>query len=201
MKSKTLKIFIKNTQLGKVKTRLAASIGDDEALKVYKKLLNYTRIMTSKVDSQKEVWYSNFIQEKDDWNTLFCAKKIQKGEDLGIRMKNAFGDSFEMNKDEKVILIGSDCAELTSEIIEKAFEELEKHDVVIGPAKDGGYYLIGMNSYYPKLFTNIEWSTSSVFKKTMSTIQENELSYFLLKELNDVDTIEDWNSVKGLIDN
>lgn len=197
MPKEKLIIFVKNEEAGKTKTRLGASIGDEEALKAYQKLLKWTCKQTRDLKVTKEVWYSRFIPENDIWSEANFKKEIQSGEDLGIRMSNAFQRSFEKEGFEKVIIIGSDCAELTSETIQKAFEELDSHDFVIGPAEDGGYYLLGMKKFYPLVFEEITWSTRSVFNETIKKIEELEATLFVLKTLNDVDTLEDWNKVRA----
>ncbi len=197
MPKEKLIIFVKNEEAGKTKTRLGASIGDEEALKAYQKLLKWTCKQTRDLKVTKEVWYSRFIPENDIWSEANFKKEIQSGEDLGIRMSNAFQRSFEKEGFEKVIIIGSDCAELTSETIQKAFEELDSHDFVIGPAEDGGYYLLGMRKFYPLVFEEITWSTRSVFNETIKKIEELEATLFVLKTLNDVDTLEDWNKVRA----
>ncbi len=190
-------IFVKNEEAGKTKTRLAATIGDEQALEVYQKLLGWTFEQTRDLEVAKEVWYSRFIAEKDIWEGGDFKKQLQSGENLGKRMSNAFQQSFLDESFQKVVIIGSDCAELTSGIIQQAFQELEEHEFVIGPAEDGGYYLLGMRSYHPEVFEEIEWSTGSVFQKTVEKIRDIGLNHTTLKELNDVDTIEDWNRVKS----
>ena len=105
-------------------------------------------------------------------------------------MSHAFKKAFETHQ--KVVIIGSDCASLTKEIVEKAYKALNTNPFVIGPAIDGGYYLLGMNQYFPQVFENIEWSTPSVFPKTIEIIENLGKSYFLLPELSDIDTEEDW---------
>jgi hypothetical protein len=92
---------------------------------------------------------------------------------------------------EKVVIIGSDCPEITTEIISDAFVSLDKYDVVIGPAKDGGYYLIGMTCALPMLFKNKEWSTDTVFSDTVLDLVDMGLRYFRLSELSDLDTVYD----------
>jgi hypothetical protein len=197
LSKKKLIIFVKNEEAGKTKTRLAAAIGDEQALEVYQKLLGRTFKQTRDLDITKEVWYSRFIAENDIWEAGDFKKQLQSGENLGKRMSNAFQESFLEESFQKVVIIGSDCAELTSDIIQQAFQELEEHEFVIGPAEDGGYYLLGMRSYHPEVFEEIEWSTGSVFQKTVEKIRDIGSNYTTLKELNDVDTIEDWNRVKS----
>ncbi len=200
LSNKTVKVFIKNPKKGVVKTRLAVSVGEDQALSIYKKLLAYTKDLILELEAQKEVWYSKFIDNNDDWDLKNFAKKLQSGADLGERMKNALKESFDEDPKQLVILIGSDCAELTQKVIEEAFEELRENDLVIGPAEDGGYYLIGMSKYIPGIFDGIEWSTENVLSQTLAKAKNEHASVFLLKKLNDVDTIEDWERVKGRLD-
>jgi rSAM/selenodomain-associated transferase 1 len=189
-------IFIKNAELGKVKTRLAATLGDAAALDIYKKLLMLTQKITLSVDCQRFVYYSNFIEENDIWQELDFYKRKQTGDDLGERMKNAFAEAFETH--EKVVIIGSDCAELNAEIVNAAFAKLDSHDFVIGPAHDGGYYLLGMNSFQPTVFDNIIWSSEEVFSATIAAIHALNKSVALLPMLNDLDNEADWEKVKHL---
>ena len=110
--------------------------------------------------------------------------------DLGERMERAFGQAFAQDYD-KVIIIGSDCIEISTEIIEDALKALDDHNVVIGPAHDGGYYLLGMDRHYPHLFKNKIWSTEDVFLDTLLDIKKLKLSYSLLPTLSDVDEEKD----------
>jgi rSAM/selenodomain-associated transferase 1 len=183
-----LLIFTRNPELGKVKTRLAKSVGNKTALEIYKFLLNKTKEVTQNIPCDKAIYYSVKIRENDIWNGNIYQKHPQIGIDLGIRMKNAFQNSFNFGY-EKVIIIGSDLYDLSSEIIEKAFSELENNEVVLGPALDGGYYLFGMKKMYPNIFENKNWGTSSVRKDTLKDLEK--VTVHLLEELNDVDIIED----------
>jgi rSAM/selenodomain-associated transferase 1 len=193
---KRLLIFVKNEELGEAKTRLAASLGPKKALEIYQKLLAYTAQQTIGVaDIKKEVWYARYIAEKDVWQTGDFNKKVQRGEGLGERMLYAFEQAYKENPKQKVLIIGSDCAELTADIIRQAYTKLDDAEVVIGPAKDGGYYLLGMRQLCPQLFENIRWSSAQVFNQTLKRVQEMEASYAVLQELNDVDTLEDWKQV------
>ncbi|MEL6945483.1 MAG: TIGR04282 family arsenosugar biosynthesis glycosyltransferase, partial [Bacteroidota bacterium] len=91
-----------------------------------------------------------------------------------------------------VIIIGSDCASLTTSIVKEAFVSLDAHDFVIGPAKDGGYYLLGMRTFQPSVFEDIEWSTEQVFANTIRNIKKLNASYALMPVLSDIDYWEDW---------
>ncbi len=183
-------IFIKNAEKGKVKTRLAKTVGDNQALKIYKALLQLTRNATQSVNTQRFLFYSNFINGEDEWSEAHFHKLLQHGRDLGEKMKNAFQDICQTHR--KVVIIGSDCASLTDKIINEAFQQLDAFPFVIGPATDGGYYLLGMNQYLPAVFENIAWSTSDVFPKTLQIIKNLGKTYYLLPELSDIDTEEDW---------
>ena len=182
-------IFVKNPVLGKVKTRLAAGIGEKKALEVYLHLLEITKNVALKSDCTRNVFYSDEI-ENDGWDKDSFNKFEQEGDSLGDRMNNAFEQVFALGA-KKAVIIGSDCPELSADIIEKAFEILNEKDVVIGPAKDGGYYLIGMKKLYPVLFEGKKWSTASVLQETINDIIEKDLSYSLLPELSDLDNLDD----------
>ncbi len=188
MNKNLLFIFVRNPELGKVKTRLAQSIGDNTALEVYKFLLEKTKKITSNLDYDRAIYYSEKIRNNDIWKKNKYQKFQQEGDDLGIRMKNAFKNSFDSGY-EKVLIIGSDIYDLTPSHIDEAFKKLDSNDVVIGPAIDGGYYLLGMKRLHTTIFKNKEWGTSSVREDTLSDLQK--VNVHLLQELNDVDVIED----------
>lgn len=139
-------IVIKNPILGKIKTRLAATIGNVAALKVYKKLLTHTQKISLLNNADKFLFYANFLQKEDKWLNDKFIKQLQKGNGLGVRMYNAFVSTFS-NKCKKAIIIGSNCIDLNAAVIEGAYLLLDDSDVVIGPAKDGGYYLLGMKNF------------------------------------------------------
>ena len=190
-------IFAKNPEYGKVKTRLAATIGNEQALFIYQKLIEHTIAITKKISADKIVYYSDSIVEKDTWENNIYQKKLQSGNDLEDRIKNAFKSSFTAGYD-KVIIIGTDCFELNEEFISIAFEKMNDDDVVLGPAKDGGYYLLGMKKFYPSLFENIEWSSEKVLKQTLTTAMRLNLSVFLLPPLSDIDREPDLKDYSAL---
>jgi rSAM/selenodomain-associated transferase 1 len=192
VKNKKIVVFVKNAVPGKVKTRLAKTVGDKEALKVYLRLLEITKREVLKVDANKEVWYAWDIGKDDIWEEEIFSKKIQIDGDLGEKMKNAFEDSFK-NGCNKMVLIGSDCPTLTSKIMGEAFAKLDDNDVVFGPSEDGGYYLIGMSSYKPEVLEGIDWSTERVMEQTELKAQENGIKLAKLQVLNDIDNEHDWN--------
>lgn len=190
MDKKLIIIFYRNPELGKVKTRLAATLGDDKALAIYLKLVSHTRSITENLNAHKMVCYTDHVDKEDNWPNDIFEKKLQQGESLGQRLAHAIKEAFDKNF-ESVIIIGSDCFELTEAIIKQAFQKLSDFDAVLGPAKDGGYYLLGANEYIPQLFENKDWSTSKVAEQTISNFKDMGMSYFLLPELTDVDREED----------
>ncbi len=187
---KALLTFAKNPVYGQVKTRLAATIGNDMALTVYRLLLQHTVSITTHLPVQKIVFYSNSVQERDVWNNKVYNKQKQSGNDLGERMRNAFAYAFyEGNKE--VIIIGTDCTELTSAIIMEGFARLKNNDVVIGPASDGGYYLLAIKKIHDQLSHNINWSTNRVLHQTLAVCKKENLLVFQLQELSDIDNEKD----------
>lgn len=181
-------VFMKNPVKGRVKTRLAKQIGNEKALEIYKMLLYHTGTIVAMLKNiDKAIFYSDFIDNNDIWDKGFYQKYVQDGNDLGERMKNAFAFVFQ-KKYEKVIIIGTDCSELHKEMMEKAFEMLDYNDVVIGPATDGGYYLLGMKSLHKELFEEIPWGTEDVLSDTIIAAKRLKLTYHLLPPLTDVDT-------------
>lgn len=190
MSKERLIIFYRNPELGKVKTRLAADIGDEKALAIYYLLSKHTRDITEKLFFDKVVYYTNFIDMEDSWDNHIYQKALQAEGDLGKKMEAAFAESFEKGY-EKVCIIGTDCFELHESIIKEAFEKLDKCDAVIGPAKDGGYYLLGMKRLCQEIFYHKNWSTNTVLKKTIEDFDRLNLSYFKLEQLSDIDRKED----------
>ena len=183
-------IFTKNPEKGKVKTRLAKTVGDDKALAIYKSLLNHTRQIALSVDSTRYLFYSQYIPPQDDWSPTDFKKLLQAEGDLGYKMTHAFETVTQQHQ--RVVIIGSDCASLTTAIVETALEQLQHHDFVVGPAMDGGYYLLGMRSFQPSIFEHIAWSTETVFERTMEKITALKGTCFLLPTLSDIDYEEDW---------
>ena len=183
---KALIILTKNPDLGKVKTRLAKTIGDEKALEVYKKLVLHTYKITANLNVDKFVFYSDNIEAYDIWDANLFIKALQQGSNLGDRMNAAFEHVFNLNY-KSVCIIGSDCHELNADIIDTAFSQLEATNCVLGPTFDGGYYLLGLNNLQPELFKNIEWSTETVFDATVNICKKLQLLTSYLVKLNDVD--------------
>ena len=183
-------IFIKNVVAGKVKTRIAKTMGHDKAMQAYRELLDHTRTVASNTDCERNLYYSPSIIEYDEWPNDQFQKKLQSGGDLGDRISAAFKQELQVKS--KTIIIGSDCGDLSSKILDLAFAKLEKYDVVLGPTFDGGYYLIGMNKYIPQLFEDIPWSTEKVYPLTLTKVLLQGCSFFELPMLSDIDYEEDY---------
>ena len=188
MDKNLLLILTRNPELGKCKTRLAKKIGDVAALDIYKFLLDHTVSFTKNLNVEKWVYYSEEIWENDIWDNKYYQKKLQVGTDLGERMLNAFQDGFSSGF-EKIIIIGSDMYHLSQADMEEAFLRLNEHDYVIGPAEDGGYYLLGMKSLKKEVFHNKSWGTDTVLSDTLKDLESG--SIFMLPIKNDVDYYED----------
>lgn len=183
-----LLIFTRNPELGKCKTRLAAKVGDKAALDIYQFLLNHSVAITSGLYAKKTVYYSEEIWKDDIWNNTIFDKKLQRGQDLGERMANAFVEGFQ-NEFEKIIVIGSDMYDLSQKDLEVAFSALDTNDNVVGPAEDGGYYLLGMKQFIPEVFQDKAWGTATVLQDTLANLPSEKTA--LLPSKNDVDYYED----------
>jgi len=189
-------IFTRNPELGKCKTRLAKTIGDENALTIYKILLQHTADVIEQIDCDKAVYYSVKVRDNDIWDNTIYQKHQQHGNNLGLRMQNAFNNSFKVGY-EKVLIVGSDLYDLKPKYIQEAFDNLDNHDVTIGPAEDGGYYLLGMKTLHPNIFENKDWGTETVRKDTLNDLKNK--SVFLLEELNDIDLYEDLKKYDQLL--
>lgn len=190
MNSTALVIFVRNVVLGKVKTRLARDIGDDRAFEIYNLLLKHTFDASQGIDCHKFVFYADEITENDLWDGGDFAKRLQKGGDLGQRMQEAMTELFDQGFS-KVIIIGSDCFDINPIILNEAISRLGQHDAVLGPAYDGGYYLLGLTNPTPELFANKAWSTNQVARETINDFKRLKKSYYLLPILNDIDDVSD----------
>ncbi|GEQ85337.1 hypothetical protein ULMS_08450 [Patiriisocius marinistellae] len=186
-------IFTRNPELGKCKTRLAATVGDEAALEIYKFLLQHTVQITTPLKADKFVYYSVAHRENDGWDNSLFRKKVQSGEDLGIRMQQAFTEIFKLGY-ERAIIIGSDMYDMDTQDLQNAFTALETNDAVIGPAEDGGYYLLGMKSVHETVFKNKVWGTDTVLAATLRDLEGQKIAK--LEEKNDVDYYEDIQDIE-----
>jgi len=181
-------IFTRNPELGKCKTRLAKKVGDENALTIYKMLLQHTANIVEQLTCDKAVYYSVKVRDNDLWDNNLYQKHQQQGDDLGYRMQNAFNKSFKAGY-EKVLIVGSDLYDLKPRHIQDAFKKLNTYDAVLGPAEDGGYYLLGMKALLPNIFENKDWGTETVRKDTLNDLKAQRVA--LLESLNDIDVFDD----------
>ncbi|MBC6995952.1 TIGR04282 family arsenosugar biosynthesis glycosyltransferase [Neolewinella lacunae] len=185
-------LFIKNPIPGQTKTRLAAEVGNEMALKMYHVLTDWTRQQAlGLANAERYLYYSSEITVGDKWPETDFHKRLQHGPGLGERMENAFAEVFAAGH-HRAIIIGSDCPGITTAYLETAFAALQDHDLVIGPALDGGYTLLGLRQPAPELFKNMAWSTTEVLPTTLARAAAAGLSVKQLPPLSDVDYLADW---------
>jgi rSAM/selenodomain-associated transferase 1 len=187
LKTTALIIFARRPVAGKVKTRLAADIGDEAALRIYLRLLAHTREVALHSQCDAFVFLTELPPDQfwDGFNTA-----LQPEGDLGERMLHAFLCLFEKGY-KRVVIIGSDCPDLAPADVDLAFDALAGTDVVIGPAADGGYYLLGLKQPHEMLFRNKTWSSDTVLSQTLQDIHDYGLRHTMLRQLHDVDKVKD----------
>ncbi|MCP9769650.1 glycosyltransferase [Lacihabitans sp. LS3-19] len=204
MKSALL-IFIKNPELGKVKTRLAHTIGDENALKIFNKLLENIHEKTLDVNADKLLFYSSIINHSDIWENDIFQKRLQnQSPDLGQRMLSAFEEAKDLGYT-KALIVGSDIYEVSTDILDLGFTLLEDSEIVIGPSKDGGYYALGFNferintiDFLTQIFLNKTWSHENVAKEALEIIHSFSYTCNFLPTLSDIDTEKDLKNFSDL---
>ncbi len=184
-------IFVKNPQLGRVKTRMAKTMGDEAALDAYLQMLAHVRAVAASIDCHRAVYYSDFIDESDAWEGPAFSKHLQSKGDLGEKMHGAMAEMLAAGF-ERVVLVGSDLLDLQVQHLSLAFRALGFQDLVLGPTHDGGYCLIGMTAPHPELFLNKTWSTDTVLADTVADAKRLGLSMHLLPAIHDIDEENDW---------
>lgn len=192
---KSLIVFLKNPVEGKVKTRIANTAGNIKALEIYRELLGILNDNLARVNCEVYLYFTETPMDISYWANANYIYRVQKGNDLGARMSAAFEDVFRdggSQKPLKVLIVGSDCPLLSAEIIDEAFLKLDKSDIVLGPAEDGGYYLLGMKKMNTELFEGVSWSTEKVLNETLDKAAGLGLSVAFTPSLFDIDTEEDW---------
>ncbi len=205
MSESALVVFLKHPQPGAVKTRLAAAIGPDAAAGLYRALVEHVLEATTPMpgDYERLVFFDPPESLPEMRDRLPGVRLMaQSGHDLGARLADAFGRAFARGA-RRVAIVGTDAPGVSRATVREALSALDAADVVIGPADDGGYYLIALRAPRPELFAGIRWSTPSVREQTLARAAAAGLSVRELKHLRDVDTLEDlraeWPAVRGLL--
>lgn len=216
-------LFVKYPEEGRVKTRLARTLGDEKAVSIYCQLVVWlirmlrgvsveeVRVCFDPADKRSEVeawlrplWIEAgeaFDAGKTSLDESALVFRPQCSGHLGERLKSAFSEVFEENESSgisklRVLAIGSDCIEIDGHTFQQAWEFLQTKDVVFGPTVDGGYYLIGMKAAHPELFADIPWSTEMTLQVSLQRARESALESAVLDEKHDIDTEEDWRRVE-----
>jgi rSAM/selenodomain-associated transferase 1 len=192
---KHLIIFTRYPEPGKTKTRLIPALGDIGAATLQKQMTEHTMLQVRELQKTSAItvevrFAGGNLELMQNWLGLDLMYKTQGEGDLGERMKRSLVDAFDLQA-EQAIIIGTDCPGLNSHILSSAFEQLQGCDLVLGPALDGGYYLIGLQKTIPELFSQIPWGTGQVLPKTQEIAQSLNLSSMYLPHLADVDLPED----------
>lgn len=193
-------IFTRYPEPGKTKTRLIPVLGEEGAATLQRQMTESTLAEVKKLSrfyplSMQVHFAGGNEQLMQDWLGSSIIYRRQTEGDIGCRMASAFQESFEAGMD-SIVLIGIDCPELNVQLMVQAFQALDRHDLVLGPARDGGYYLIGLRRFVPELFIGISWSTDEVLQQTQKIIQRLKLAVAYLPLLSDIDRPEDlslWN--------
>lgn len=194
MPNEQLIILLKAPRPGEVKMRIAKTTGAAKACAVYREMVE---VLLRSLDSLRGVQLRFAPDDASDEMTPWLHKgwsaEAQGEGDLGQRLERAFGDAFASGA-QRVVVIGSDCPEVGAEDIRAAWKELKSHDLVIGPAVDGGYWLIGLRAPQPELFREMAWSSDQVLAQTLTRAKSLGLRIQLLRILADIDTEADWNA-------
>jgi uncharacterized protein len=200
-------VFTRYPEAGKTKTRLATELGADGAAELQRGMAEHAigrvRELAKTRPISIEVRYQGgSMSLMKQWLGADVLYREQDGDDLGERMLGAFVEAFRDGAD-LVLLVGTDCPGITAQSLERGFQELERNDLILGPAADGGYYLIGLKEVYPELFSKIPWGTEKVLERTFEIARLQGLSTTLLDLLHDVDRPEDldiWRNFKRSIE-
>jgi hypothetical protein len=196
--NRALLILLKNPVPGNVKTRIARESGDDLAIRIYHELVSHVRRVVLELDIIRYAFVDELPPLIPGFDNRQFRIRKQSGNNIGERMFHAF--SVALPSHGSAILIGGDLPTLRVEILEEAFAKLEEFDLTVGPASDGGYYLIGMKRPIPELFHNIAWSTAGVLQETLEVAGNLGLTWHLLPMLPDVDTWDDWKKFGWSLD-
>ena len=186
-----LAIFARLPVSGKVKTRLAATVGESRALDIYTYLLDHTITIALSTKASVYIFFEGGLPPASTWHPGITYLPQPTG-NLTVKLNHAI--SFLSESYKHIVIMGSDCPEITTAEIDECFYLLISNDFVLGPASDGGFYLLGSNQHHHDLLNDIQWSTSMVLDQLLRNIKREGHSYALLKTLADIDTEEDWNA-------
>jgi len=189
-----LLIFTRYPEPGKTKTRLAPALGNAGAAQIHRQMAEQTITMADSFSKEYncslKIFYQGAnIESMENWLGCHSYHKQCQG-DLGQRLNCAFEESFLAHK-KAVVAIGTDCPALGPELLFTAFQAIATTDIVLGPATDGGYYLIGLAKQHPELFEGIAWGTESVLSQTIQKAAKISLTSTMLEPLHDIDRPED----------
>ena len=193
--AETLIIYSRYPEPGKTKTRMIPALGKEAAAQLQQKMtehtLNTARQLQDDRSTKIEVHFAGGNQQlMSDWLGEDLSYVSQTAGDLGNKMQSSFQQAFDNNY-KRVVIIGIDCPDINLKILNDAFDSLSKKELVLGIAKDGGYYLIGLNKKMPQLFKNISWGTDIVLEQTKAIATKLKLNIEYLTALSDVDRPED----------
>lgn len=193
--TETLIIFSRYPEAGKTKTRMIPALGAVGAAELQKQLTEHTlknakALQRSRAINIQVHFTGGDTQLMTEWLGDNIEYIPQVAGDLGTKMYSAFTNAFNRGST-KAVTIGIDCPDIDPTILETAFNSLERDDIAIGSANDGGYYLIGLRQGIPQLFENIDWGTNMVLKQTKIVIEQLSLSTYYLATLSDIDRPED----------
>ncbi|OGO19239.1 MAG: hypothetical protein A2144_02080 [Chloroflexi bacterium RBG_16_50_9] len=189
-----LAVFARTPLVGRVKTRLAKSLGAEKATELYRLCAEHVFHECERLSSRAQLYVffdgADKIEQGRSWAGPRFDSLVQSGGNLGQRLEHAVQTMFHRGT-QRVVILASDVPDVSQGIIKDAIRALDKYDIVLGPCYDGGYYLIGMKSQHPELFASISWSTAHVYRETLAASRKSGLKVYELPRLIDIDTEED----------
>lgn len=194
-KDSRLAIMARKAQSGQGKRRLAATLGDDKTLLIYKELISHTAkaVLGSKLPAV--VFFYPEVGDKDIWTEGQFDYELQPHvQDLGERIAFCMKQALDRSNDNGAIVMGTDCPYISSDLLQQASKSLETHDAVIGPSTDGGYYLLGLKKFDSSIFKLSAWSTNTVAAETRNKIAALHWSLAELPTLEDIDDEDAWHT-------
>lgn len=186
--SSLIQVFAKAPVAGQVKTRVAQELGSECALQLHKLLCEHTvQVAKSSQADAVEIWTT--APPHHYFEQFSVPVSLQQGPELGARM--AFSLQHGLARFDQVIIIGADALSLTPDCLDRAIHYLQKTEIVLGPAEDGGYVLLGAVKYWPQLFKRVPWGTNQVLARTLEILGLNAIPHRTLPAQWDIDTVAD----------